>query len=108
MNDEQYSYRRTNMTATASGTNLQTDPAMIALQIRSLVANPDAVPKTAARSPLFQVAMQLEVSRLPEFPSPAATITGEIFAHVRKEALRACNKRKSNQPITPKRQTVKT
>ena len=107
MNDEQYSCRREDLAATVSGTNYQTDPAVLAGQIQSLVANPGTISRTLDRSPLFQVAAHLDIPRLPQFTRPAMAITEEIFAHVRKEALKAQGRRQPNQPITPKRQSSK-
>jgi hypothetical protein len=94
MNDEQYSYRRADMGNTMTATHFQADPAALVGQIKSLVADPDAVALIPGRSPLFQVAMHLNVPNLPEFSRPASVITQEIFAHVRKEALKAQNKKK--------------
>jgi hypothetical protein len=77
----------------------------LATRIQSLVTNPEVVSLTPERSPLFQIAAQLEVSELPELPRPeTVTITEKIFASIRQEALKTQTKRYTNRPMTPKGQ----
>ncbi len=108
MNDEQYSYRQSELAACITGTTKtsQADAALLADQIQTLVANCRSAIVTRERSPLFQVAAHLDLPRLPHSPEPHKAITGEIFAYVRNEALKAQSKRQPNRNSSPKRQEV--
>jgi len=106
MNDEQYSYRQSELAACITGTSRTSpaDAALLADQIQTLMANCRSAIVTRDRSPLFQVAAHLDLPRLPHHPEPHRVITEEIFAHVRNEALQAQSKRQSNRNPSPKRQ----
>ena len=106
MNDEQYSYRQSELAACITGTSKasEADAAVLADRIQTLVANCRSIVVTRDRSPLFQVAAHLDVPQLPQCPEPHKAITEEIFAHVRNEALKTQSKRQSNRNPSPKRQ----
>ena len=80
---------------------LPRDPASeLASQIQSLVANPQVISLSPERSPLFQVAAHLDVSKLPQLPRPETlAITEEIFANIRREALKSQCRRNTGRSI---------
>jgi hypothetical protein len=78
---------------------LQRDPASeLAIEIQSLVANPEIVSWSPGRSPLFQIAAHLDISKLPQLPKPETiAITEKIFANIRREALKSQCRQNSNR-----------
>jgi DNA-binding NarL/FixJ family response regulator len=102
MKNEHISKRATAVVSTPEASE---DAARLVEQIRSLLSNPEAMPLMPGRSLIFQVAAQLELPQLTQTvtASSASTITGEIFACIRNEAMKAQSATQTTPPAASKR-----